>query len=90
MILGSFITGKFQDQDYRKIQRRWGEKNCISSYFGLVDANATSFPLGYARLRMSPLLLVVFVASVIGWGWCIQLQSHIAGPLILQVIRKRH
>ncbi|KAJ7159064.1 MFS general substrate transporter [Mycena crocata] len=40
-------------------------------------------PTVQARLRLIPALLVLFIASCIGYGWCIERRTNIAGPLIL-------
>lgn len=91
MIVGSTVTGKLLDWDYARLN---GPKAEITSVSDLSGAEAASekddlgVPIEYARLRMSPVLLVVFIASVIGWGWCIQAKTSIAGPLVIQVIRK--
>jgi hypothetical protein len=88
MILGSTITGKLLDRDYSRIKLK--TSGVTSSEAGQESASGedADVPIEYARLRMSPMLLAGFVASVVGWGWCIQSNTSIAGPLILQVIRK--
>jgi multidrug resistance protein len=88
MILGSTITGKLLDRDYARIKLKTCSAASLEDGQGPPSGKDADVPIEYARLRMSPLLLVGFVASVIGWGWCIQSQTSIAGPLILQVIRK--
>lgn len=87
MMLGSTINGKLLDFDYARIKQK-RQANASLSAEEEDDKSDAKFPIEYARLRMIPVLLVVFVGSVIGWGWCIQLQTSIAGPLVLQVIRK--
>lgn len=88
MVLGSTITGKLLDKDYARIkQKHYG----LSSEIAREDSSSldeSKFPIEYARLRMIPVLLVIFVGSVIGWGWSIQAKANIAVPLVLQVIRK--
>ncbi|KAH9883286.1 hypothetical protein F4778DRAFT_694418 [Xylariomycetidae sp. FL2044] len=84
MILGSTINGKLLDYDYARLKREHARHVQESGPLG--DDGEVSFPVERARLRMVPLLLLVFVASVVGWGWCIQLKTSIAGPLVLQVI----
>ncbi|KAI0147175.1 major facilitator superfamily domain-containing protein [Xylariaceae sp. FL1272] len=81
MILGSTINGKLLDYDLARIKKR-RTKSCNDSYAGS-DADLS---IEYARLRMIPILLIVFVASTVGWGWCIEKGGSVAGPLVLQVI----
>ncbi|KAK0642232.1 major facilitator superfamily domain-containing protein [Cercophora newfieldiana] len=71
MILGSTITGKLLDREYARVKTK---------------CETGEVSIEYARLRMSPFLLLGFVASGIGWGWCIKTKTSIAAPLVLQVI----
>ncbi|KFA72650.1 hypothetical protein S40288_03362 [Stachybotrys chartarum IBT 40288] len=82
MIIGSTVTGKFLDFEYAKIKKT---RDAIEKGDASTDDLDHGFPIELARLRMVPILLVVFVGCTIGWGWCIQTRSHIAGPLVLQV-----
>ncbi|KAF6808150.1 major facilitator superfamily [Colletotrichum plurivorum] len=75
MIVGSTLTGKFLDWDYARIKRRVEESH-----------GAIEFPKEYARLRTMPILLVLFSASVIAWGFCVDKGVHMAVPLCLQVV----
>ncbi|KAF2711136.1 MFS general substrate transporter [Pleomassaria siparia CBS 279.74] len=70
MILGSSLTGKMLDWQYARIKANKGD----------------DFTIEYARLRIMPLYLVLFIACVVGWGWCLQFKSHMAVPLILAVV----
>lgn len=88
MILGSTITGKLLDRDYARIKLKACSAASVEGGQEAPSGENTDVLIEYARLRMSPLLLAGFVASVVGWGWCIQSRTSIAGPLILQVIRK--
>ncbi|KAK3377464.1 major facilitator superfamily domain-containing protein [Podospora didyma] len=81
LILGSTITGKLLDWDYARLTSMKNDDGDVAQEEKSGLANVE-----YARLRMSPFLLLVFVASVIGWGWCIQGRVSIAGPLVIQVI----
>ncbi|CAJ2508929.1 Uu.00g139550.m01.CDS01 [Anthostomella pinea] len=83
MILGSTITGKLLDLDYARLRRKRGLARAGDDS---TEEDDDDFPIEYARLRMMPTLLVIFVACVVGWGWCIQFGTSIAGPLVLQVI----
>lgn len=74
MVLGSTVTGKLLDWDYARIKKQFGDEK------SLLD-----FPKEYARLRTMPAHLIVFVISVIAWGWCIESRVSMAGPLVVQV-----
>ena len=87
MVLGSTITGKLLDKDYVRIKRRHlGIVSDVSEES--TDIDESKFPIEHARLRMIPVLLLIFVASVIGWGWSIQTKTNISVPLVLQIIRE--
>jgi multidrug resistance protein len=70
MIVGGVVTGKILDWEYARIKKTSGDK----------------FQIEYARLRLMPLYLLLFIICVIGWGWSIQAKAHMAVPLILGVI----
>ncbi|KAI4958839.1 hypothetical protein J4E86_004447 [Alternaria arbusti] len=70
MILGSTMTGKMLDWEYRRIKERCGD----------------NFTIEHARLRIMPFYLSLFIVCVIAWGWTIQAKAHIAVPLILGVM----
>ncbi|EXJ93799.1 hypothetical protein A1O1_02192 [Capronia coronata CBS 617.96] len=78
MILGSTLTGKMLDWEYRRIREKWDRTP--------QSTKSSDFPIEVARLRMVPVLLVIFVACVLAWGWCLKNKVSIAGPLVLQVI----
>jgi multidrug resistance protein len=67
MIIGSTMTGKMLDWEYTRIKRRSGE----------------NFTIEYARLRIMPFYLGLFIVCVIAWGWSIQARAHMAVPLVL-------
>lgn len=69
MIIGSTMTGKMLDWEYARIKKAAGE----------------NFTIEYARLRIMPFYLVLFIVCVIGWGWAIEAGAHMAVPLILGV-----
>ncbi|KAH7089454.1 major facilitator superfamily domain-containing protein [Paraphoma chrysanthemicola] len=70
MIIGSTMTGKMLDMEYARIKKKTGD----------------NFTIEYARLRIMPFYLLLFVICVIGWGWAIQARAHMAVPLILGVL----
>ncbi|KAI0094287.1 MFS general substrate transporter [Irpex rosettiformis] len=89
MAFGSVMGGRALDKDYRRIKRKLEEKARSHPECGILSQDVTkdeNFPLEYARLRMVPLYYAVYVATVIGYGWCLDKKVNIAGPLILQII----
>ncbi|KAH6393347.1 hypothetical protein HBI60_146610 [Parastagonospora nodorum] len=70
MIIGSTMTGKMLDWEYSRIKKRLGD----------------NFTIEYARLRIMPFYLGLFIVCVIGWGWSIQARAHMAVLLCLGTI----
>jgi predicted MFS family arabinose efflux permease len=70
MIIGSTMTGKMLDWEYKRVKAAKGD----------------DFEIEYARLRVMPFYLLLFIGCTIGWGWCLYAKAHIAVPLILGVI----
>ncbi|KAF1917802.1 major facilitator superfamily domain-containing protein [Ampelomyces quisqualis] len=70
MMIGSTMTGKMLDWEYNRIKRSKGEE----------------FTIEYARLRIMPFYLGLFIVCVMGWGWSLQARAHIAVPLGLGTI----
>jgi multidrug resistance protein len=86
MMVGSTINGKLLDRDYARLRKKSNESQDVNDQG--TDEKNLQFPIEYARLRMTPALILVFVACIIGWGWCVQQKAHIAGPLVLQIASK--
>lgn len=101
MLLGSSLTGKLLDFEFKRIKKRVlerrgkessvdvdeeGEKSSFSRDEDI--AKDPSFPIEQARLRTMPFHLFIFVVATIGWGWCLQQEVAIAAPLVLQIIRE--
>ncbi|KAI1614907.1 major facilitator superfamily domain-containing protein [Exophiala viscosa] len=80
MILGSSLTGKLLDLEYVRIKKRRNRCGAES------DEARIGFPIEKARLRLMPILLIIFLGCVISWGWCLKKRISIAGPLVLQFI----
>ncbi|KAJ7457887.1 MFS general substrate transporter [Mycena latifolia] len=82
-VIGSLFCGKVLDWDYQRVRRS------MPTTLDQADEKAgrtdDAFPIEKARLRLIPALLAVFVATCIGYGWCIDRRTQIAGPLILLV-----
>ncbi|EXJ84722.1 hypothetical protein A1O3_05393 [Capronia epimyces CBS 606.96] len=102
MILGSTLTGQMLDREYRRIRQTWTRDRDREREQGAGVASASTknendnengndndnddFPIEMARLRTMPVFLLIFVACVLAWGWCLQHKVSIAGPLVLQII----
>ncbi|KAJ6511751.1 major facilitator superfamily domain-containing protein [Mycena vulgaris] len=81
MVIGSLFCGKVLDWEYQRVRRSMP----IAQQAGEKTMTDGAFPIEKARLRLMPPLLAVFVASCIGYGWCIDKKTNIAGPLVLLV-----
>jgi len=80
MLVGSTITGKVLDREYRVVKEGLRKND--------VEVTNVDFPIEYARLRTMPIHLLVFCASVFAWGWCLEKNVSIVAPLVFQVLRK--
>ncbi|KAJ7121965.1 major facilitator superfamily domain-containing protein [Mycena crocata] len=75
MLAGSVISGKILDWDYQRVKKSiLGKK-----------AESEPFPIEKARMRLMPVLLVFYVACCAAYGWCIERNVNIGGPLILLI-----
>lgn len=52
---------------------------------GKRQQDLSQFPIERARLEVGFPLLAVAGASIIGWGWAIQAQAHVAVPCVISV-----
>ncbi|KAJ7718296.1 MFS general substrate transporter [Mycena maculata] len=80
MIIGSVVCGKVLDWDYQRVRRSMPQDPTQP------DATDDAFPIEKARLRLVPILLAVYAACCVGYGWCIDRRINIAGPLVLLVV----
>ncbi|GKZ26485.1 hypothetical protein AbraIFM66951_005821 [Aspergillus brasiliensis] len=77
-IVGTLITGKILDADYRKVK---AEYDSLSNAEGGAQGEA-DFPIEKARLRLVPIFAGAQCLPLILFGWTIQYQVHIAVPII--------
>ncbi|KAA8904524.1 hypothetical protein TRICI_005469 [Trichomonascus ciferrii] len=75
-MVGTLITGKILDIDYRRI------KNKFQADVENNNVNEENFPIEKARLRLVPVFSVLQCISLIVFGWTIQYRVHIAVPVI--------
>lgn len=98
MLIGSVSVGRLLDRDYARYKTKMAAKALADKERG-VDEGAEgaggkdndgnidpNFPIEKARLRTLPFSLGVYIACLVGYGWCLQAKVNIAGPLILQII----
>lgn len=93
MIVGSLINGRLLDREYRitkeNLVRALKERreDAISDEDAAREVtHADVFPIEMARLRSSPIYLLVLAACNVGYGWSLQKKASIAVPLVLQFI----
>ncbi|KAJ2997954.1 hypothetical protein NUW58_g483 [Xylaria curta] len=77
-IIGTMITGKILDVDYRRVEVKH------KSQAGQDSQNDAAFPIEKARLRLVPIFAALQCASVLIFGWTIQYSQrvHIAVPIV--------
>ncbi|KAF5665959.1 major facilitator family transporter [Fusarium denticulatum] len=89
-MVGTLITGKILNIDYRRFKARHDgaqTRNDIENYVEPANARKgqeNDFPLETARLRLVPLFSLFQCASILLFGWTIQYpqQVHIAVPIV--------
>ncbi|EFY85097.1 MFS multidrug transporter, putative [Metarhizium acridum CQMa 102] len=84
-IIGTLVTGKILDADYRRVKIKYeasfdGEQGVDPSH----GIREQAFPLEKARLRLVPIFSAVQCASILLFGWTIQYPDkvHIAVPIV--------
>ena len=77
-LISAFTSGKLIDWNYRRHAIRNGFPTTKNRYQDL-----TGFPIERARLEISMPLLYLAVLSLIGYGWVLDYQTNLSGPLIL-------
>ncbi|KZS92543.1 MFS general substrate transporter [Sistotremastrum niveocremeum HHB9708] len=93
-IPGSWMTGRLLDRDFKIFEKKYKEKMAKMAPEASEEGSNLNhearldveFPLERARLRMTPINLGIFVACVIGYGWSLEANVHIAVPLVLTFI----
>lgn len=79
-IVGTLVTGKILNWDYRRVQQPFS--------FCSEEEEAYVFPLEKARLRFIPLFSIVQCLSILVFGWTIHYSDrvHIAIPIVTTFI----
>ncbi|KAL1736539.1 major facilitator superfamily domain-containing protein [Schizophyllum commune] len=86
MLISSAVHGRVLDAEYRRMRRRWTEEQKGDGEKGAVTLDERDFPIERARLRLMPLHVAVFAASVIGWGWSTNLARCSLAAIMTAVI----
>ncbi|CAK7229156.1 hypothetical protein SBRCBS47491_007152 [Sporothrix bragantina] len=73
-IVGTLVTGKLLDMDYRRVTQARSIGSSLSS--------SSSVSLEKARLRLLPIFAVLQCGSLLMFGWTIDCHVHIAVPII--------
>ncbi|KAJ5645980.1 hypothetical protein N7490_002352 [Penicillium lividum] len=81
-MVGTLITGKILDLDYRRIKAEFEARSAVNIEVNLGNNADEDFPLEKARLRLVPVFAVIQCLSLILFGWTIQYSVHIAVPII--------
>lgn len=91
MLLSAVGTGKLLDRDYQLTKERILKEMHVDKEKSEDVKSVFSegrFPIERARLRTMPIYTFLFIACILGYGWCLQAKVNIAGPLVLQFISK--
>ena len=82
-MIGTLLTGKILDYDYRKVAA--GVKSQIPPSDGEIgQASEEDFPLEKARLRLLPLFSIVQCLSILLFGWTIQYPDKV--PIAIPIV----
>lgn len=77
--ISAYCSGRVLDIDYRHTAARHNIRVERQK-----DHNLAQFPIEEARLRSIKYSLAICCALIVGYGWSLQREVHIAVPLILQ------
>jgi MFS family permease len=87
-MIGTLVTGKILDKDYRYLKARYApqpsDQETVPTKSAPQNAVNHEFPLETARLRLVPVFALIQGLSILLFGWTIQYPSkvHIAVPII--------
>ncbi|KAI0555332.1 major facilitator superfamily domain-containing protein [Xylaria curta] len=83
-IIGTLITGKILDVEYRRAKANHApalSEDRSEAELEQSQQNNIDFPLEKARLRLLPILALLQCTSILTFGWTIQYRVHIAIPI---------
>lgn len=83
-MIGTLVTGKILDMDYRRIKNKFDSESTLPGEETHCSANTSRFPLETARLRLIPVFSLFQGLSILLFGWTIQYPDkvHISIPII--------
>ncbi|KAE8386057.1 MFS general substrate transporter [Aspergillus alliaceus] len=81
-IIGTIVSGRVLDMDYRRMQAKRDMQSPIEAERGHSSTADDDFPLEKARLRLLPIFLLMQCMSVLVFGWTIHYSVHIAAPIV--------
>ncbi|RDW85271.1 MFS general substrate transporter-18 [Coleophoma cylindrospora] len=90
-MVGTLITGKILDIDYRRLKAKYtspspGSDIEVGNNIPNSPSTDSGFPLEKARLRLVPIFSFLQCISITIFGWTIQRHVHIAVPIICTFI----
>lgn len=93
-MLGTLITGRILDMDYRRVKKNYETRaRRVDAELGADQTQLTTitqegFPLEKARLHLVPAFSIVQCISIIAFGWSVHYapRVHIAVPIIATFI----
>jgi MFS family permease len=77
--VASWVNGKLLDRNYRRVARSIGFT--IDRKHG---DDLRDFPIERARIEIIWPMLLLGLACVLGYGWVLEKNAHLAAPLVLQ------
>jgi len=80
-VIGSLITGVIMDKNWIRTEARFRQQRGLMPEMLITKSNLDDFPLERARLQPLPYLTILFVISVVIYGWFLQARIHIASVL---------
>lgn len=83
-IIGTLVTGKILNIDYRKVQRKLLDQSTETGTGLSSDPNDPGFPLEQARLRLMPTFTIIQGMSLLLFGWTVQYSKQV--PLAIPII----
>ncbi|KAH8659830.1 major facilitator superfamily domain-containing protein [Xylariales sp. PMI_506] len=89
-MIGTLITGKILDKDYRRVKTAYEtqiDQNNLESGGHVSTPGASSednFPIERARLRLVPIFSLVQCLSILLFGWCIAYPERV--PIAIPII----
>ena len=93
LAIGGVIVGRIIDLEYRRVKRQMiaviEKETDPEKRMSIEDVTKEeNLPIEEARLHLTPVYLATFSGMCVVYGWLLQANVNIAGPLIVQIVRK--